>query len=77
MTDNTTGVVFCLIEGDSTPFKVTPNKGDILVLKELILKGIGSHRNMDPAVLVLWKVGPFNTQHKLADSPGSSMNQNL
>jgi Crinkler effector protein N-terminal domain len=57
MTDDTSRVLFCLIEGDSRPFKVTPNKGDILDLKKLIQ---GVLRNVDAKDLVLWKVGLFN-----------------
>ena len=59
MTDDTSRVLFCLIEGDSRPFKVTPNKGDILDLKDLIKKN-GVLRNVLAKDLVLWKVGLFN-----------------
>ena len=59
MTDDTSRVLFCLIEGDSRPFKVTPNKGDILDLKDLIRKN-GVLRNVLAKDLVLWKVGLFN-----------------
>jgi len=61
--------VYCLVQGDSKPFSVTTSNGVVSDLKKLIREQHqhGILRNIDSVDLVLWKVGVFNAQHKLAD----------
>jgi Crinkler effector protein N-terminal domain len=61
--------VYCLVQGDSKPFSVTLRDGDVADLKKLIQeqRQHGILHNIDSVDLVLWKVGIFNAQYKLAD----------
>lgn len=64
MIGDTTCKVYCLVQGESSPFPVTPGERGVSDLNALVQRQL---RNVDSADLVLWKVGLFNTQHKLAD----------
>ena len=63
MPDDTVRALWCLVQGDSTPFKVTiRTNNDINDLKELVHdKGIDATKNTVLAKdLKLWKVSPFH-----------------
>ena len=62
MDDNSTRILWCLVQGDSRLFKATLNNGTVYDLKKLIqeLRKNGVFRNVDAKDLVLWKVGLFN-----------------
>jgi hypothetical protein len=63
MTDDTVRKLWCLVEGDRTPFQVdAPPSMNIAQLKELVHeKGIDATKNTVLAKdLKLWKVSPFH-----------------
>jgi hypothetical protein len=60
--DDTIHTLWCLVEGDSTPFKITaPPNIDIDDLKKLVRenKDKSSLRDVNASDLVLFKVSPF------------------